>query len=152
MGLEYSSIFAWFFPLCFLLIFSVSSLDFFSYFFFSNTYRIFHFFFKKYKLPRAFLQFSFFMGIIAFELNINIKSFRALFQLFLRPKLAYALAPWITSQPVRLNILNIKWCILILIFLKKFGSHSLDFYFCFGFFCQFVDLEIFNLAIQFNIW
>jgi len=34
----------------------------------------------------------------------------------------------------------------------KYGPHSLDFYFYFRFFCEFVDLEIFNLALHFNIW
>jgi hypothetical protein len=37
-------------------------------------------------------------------------------------------------------------------FFFKYGSHSLDFYFYFGFFCEYVDLEIFNLPLHFNIW
>lgn len=34
----------------------------------------------------------------------------------------------------------------------EFGPHSLDFYFSLGFFCEFVDLEIFNLVLQLMVF
>ena len=122
LGLEDSPEFTLFFPFFKLFFWFYPRI--FSYFF-STSYGIFYSFWKKkHVLPKAFF-FSRFCSTFYEDFCFWIKYKHQIFFVFCsnyfwnpgRPKLQ------VTSQPVKMSILSIKWCILNLIFSIVFFSN-----------------------------